>query len=164
MEIIFQNNKFQGCERTVIPPGYPPWTRLECPVSQPDGGRKQPNCPRGFTLANPVSRFNPGYQVAKWKPGQSGNQAGRSTQRVKFEEAFTEAPSRAGSPEEVPLPRRTSPPMFRRCSCCWPTPMARPFAALKSAARREFVSERLRRSIRTLTGAISYHEKAKAQY
>ena len=32
-----------------------------------------------------------GNQTAKWKPGQSGNPAGKSKLRLRFEETFTEA-------------------------------------------------------------------------
>jgi hypothetical protein len=42
-----------------------------------------------------------GNEVAKWKPGQSGNPAGKSKRRALFEEAFTEALITDGSPEEA---------------------------------------------------------------
>ena len=42
-----------------------------------------------------------GNEAAKWKPGQSGNLAGKSKQRVQFEEAFNEALITQGGPEEA---------------------------------------------------------------
>jgi hypothetical protein len=50
------------------------------------------------------TRFKPGIsgnETAKWKPGQSGNLAGKSKQRVQFEDAFNEALITHGSPEEA---------------------------------------------------------------
>lgn len=52
----------------------------------------------------PNGRFKPGVsgnQSAKWKPGQSGNPAGKSNQRLRFEEAFNEALITQGGPEEA---------------------------------------------------------------
>jgi len=43
----------------------------------------------------------PGNQAAKWKPGQSGNPAGKSKLRLRFEETFNEAPITQGGPEEA---------------------------------------------------------------
>ena len=42
-----------------------------------------------------------GNETAKWKPGQSGNPAGKSKRRARFEEAFTDALITDGSPEEA---------------------------------------------------------------
>src|SRR5712692_9668413 len=42
-----------------------------------------------------------GNEAAKWKPGQSGNPAGKSKRRVQFEEAFNEALITEGGPEEA---------------------------------------------------------------
>ncbi len=50
------------------------------------------------------TRFKPGIsgnEVAKWRPGQSGNPAGKSKRRTQFEEAFNEALITEGSPEEA---------------------------------------------------------------
>jgi hypothetical protein len=49
-------------------------------------------------------RFKPGISgndAAKWRPGQSGNPAGKSRRRTQFEEAFNEALTTEGSPEEA---------------------------------------------------------------
>src|ERR1039457_2608283 len=42
-----------------------------------------------------------GNQTAKWGPGQSGNPAGKSRGRARFEEAFNEALITQGSAEEA---------------------------------------------------------------
>jgi len=42
-----------------------------------------------------------GNEATKWKPGQSGNLAGKSKQRTQFEEAFNEALITQGGPEEA---------------------------------------------------------------
>src|ERR1022692_2943132 len=50
------------------------------------------------------TRFKPGVsgnQTAKWGPGQSGNPAGKSRGRARFEEAFNEALLTQGSAEEA---------------------------------------------------------------
>ncbi len=50
------------------------------------------------------TRFKPGIcgnEAAKWRPGQSGNPAGKSRRRVQFEEAFNEALLAQGGPEEA---------------------------------------------------------------
>jgi hypothetical protein len=50
------------------------------------------------------SRFRPGIsgnQTAQWKPGQSGNPAGKSRLRMQFDEAFNEALLTHGGPEEA---------------------------------------------------------------
>jgi hypothetical protein len=52
----------------------------------------------------PNGRFKPGVsgnQTAKWKPGQSGNPAGKSHQRLRFEETFNESLITQGGPEEA---------------------------------------------------------------
>jgi len=50
------------------------------------------------------TRFQPGVsgnETAKWKPGQSGNPAGKSTRRAEFENSFNDALVTQGSPEEA---------------------------------------------------------------
>src|ERR1039458_564522 len=50
------------------------------------------------------TKFKPGVsgnQTAKWGPGQSGNPAGKSKGRARFEEAFNEALITQGSAEEA---------------------------------------------------------------
>jgi hypothetical protein len=42
-----------------------------------------------------------GNQAAKWRPGQSGNPAGKSKLRLRFEESFNEALITQGGPEEA---------------------------------------------------------------
>jgi hypothetical protein len=42
-----------------------------------------------------------GNQAAKWKSGQSGNPAGKSKLRLRFEESFNEALITQGGPEEA---------------------------------------------------------------
>ena len=42
-----------------------------------------------------------GNESTKWKPGQSGNPAGKSKHRAQFEEAFNEALITEGGPEEA---------------------------------------------------------------
>ena len=42
-----------------------------------------------------------GIEAAKWRPGQSGTAAGKSRRRTQFEEAFNEALTTEGSPEEA---------------------------------------------------------------
>ena len=42
-----------------------------------------------------------GNEAAKWKPGQSGDPAGKSKQRAQFEDAFNEALITQGGPEEA---------------------------------------------------------------
>jgi hypothetical protein len=42
-----------------------------------------------------------GNQTAKWKPGQSGNPAGKSKLRLRFEETFNEALITQGGPAEA---------------------------------------------------------------
>ena len=42
-----------------------------------------------------------GNETAKWRPGQSGNPAGRSKRRAEFEETFNEALITQGSPVEA---------------------------------------------------------------
>jgi hypothetical protein len=49
---------------------------------------------------SPETRFKPGNKN-RWVPGVSGNPAGKSRQRVCFEEAFNEALLTEGSPEEA---------------------------------------------------------------
>jgi hypothetical protein len=49
-------------------------------------------------------KFQPGVSgndAAKWRPGQSGNPAGKSRLRTQFEEAFNEALTTEGSPQEA---------------------------------------------------------------
>ena len=50
------------------------------------------------------TKFNPGVsgnEASKWRPGQSGDPAGKSKQRLQFEETFNEALITEGSPEEA---------------------------------------------------------------
>ena len=50
------------------------------------------------------TKFKPGVsgnETAKWGPGQSGNPAGKSKGRARFEEAFNEALITQGSAEEA---------------------------------------------------------------
>src|ERR1039457_2359554 len=50
------------------------------------------------------TKFKPGVsgnETAKWGPGQSGNPAGKSRGRARFEEAFNEALITQGSAEEA---------------------------------------------------------------
>ena len=50
------------------------------------------------------NRFKPGIsgnEVTKWRPGQSGNPAGKSKRRLEFEEAFNDALLSGGGPEEA---------------------------------------------------------------
>ena len=50
------------------------------------------------------TKFQPGVsgnETAKWGPGQSGNPAGKSKARARFEEAFNEALITQGSAEEA---------------------------------------------------------------
>jgi hypothetical protein len=42
-----------------------------------------------------------GNETTKWKPGQSGNPAGKSKRRQQFEEQFNQALITQGSPEEA---------------------------------------------------------------
>src|ERR1700685_3081290 len=66
---------------------------------------------RGRLLNVPASRFTSkntrsksgvsGNKTAKWKPGQSGNPAGKSKLRLRFEETFNEALITQGGPEEA---------------------------------------------------------------
>ena len=51
-----------------------------------------------------TTRFTPGVsgnEVSKWKPGQSGNPAGKSKLRLQFEDNFNQALITQGSPEEA---------------------------------------------------------------
>lgn len=48
----------------------------------------------------PEKQFKPG-NPHRWQPGQSGNPAGKSQMRVRFEEAFNEALITQGGPEEA---------------------------------------------------------------
>ena len=86
--------------------GHPDRTRLELPVHT--GCR-----PLAKHTAHPVkessimkrdTKFKPGVsgnETAKWGPGQSGNPAGKSRGRARFEEAFNEALITQGSAEEA---------------------------------------------------------------
>ena len=50
------------------------------------------------------TRFKPGVsgnEVSKWRPGQSGNLAGKSKRRLQFEDAFNDALLSGGGPEEA---------------------------------------------------------------
>ena len=50
------------------------------------------------------TKFKPGVsgnETARWGPGQSGNPAGKSKGRARFEEAFNEALITQGSAEEA---------------------------------------------------------------
>src|ERR1017187_10008361 len=58
------------------------------------------------SIMNRDTKFKPGFsgnETAIWRPGQSGNPAGKSKGCARFEEAFNEALITQGSAEE---PRR----------------------------------------------------------
>src|ERR1017187_5801044 len=57
-----------------------------------------------YSIMKRDTKFKPGVsgnETARWGPGQSGNPAGKSKGRARFEEAFNEALIPQGSAEEA---------------------------------------------------------------